>query len=247
VPAPAAGHPGQHAGVRAVGADSALRAAAADLPAGARAGAAVVADGAGGVVGVAGRGAGAPGRAAVPEAARPQEGVEDQPAQRGDQAHEPAVRPDAQARVAEQAPAAEDERQGHGHVVDDPATGGGAQPTAQDVAFDNDNHHQEVDVAQQNKRKRELISGPSRDISAEELAVVLPPDKSKFPVDDLVKLYYSCVPDSAGVHLGYDYYDDAAALLTRSRRTCCSISSGAAPEWTTTCYARCRSDVRGKG
>jgi ethylene-insensitive protein 3 len=78
--------------------------------------------------------------------------------------------------------------------------------------LDDDDQEQEVDVAQQNKRKRELISGPSRDISAEELAVVLPPEKGGFPVDDLVKLYYSCVPESAGVHLGYDYYDDAAAL-----------------------------------
>jgi hypothetical protein len=54
--------------------------------------------------------------------------------------------------------------------------------------LDDDDQEQEVDVAQQNKRKRELISGPSRDISAEELAVVLPPEKGGFPVDDLVKL-----------------------------------------------------------
>jgi ethylene-insensitive protein 3 len=72
----------------------------------------------------------------------------------------------------------------------------------------------------QDKRRRELISSSSRDSGAGELASVLPPelaalatDESQIPVDDLVKLYYSCVPDHAGVHLGYDYDAAAAAPL----------------------------------
>ncbi|KAK3154441.1 hypothetical protein QOZ80_2BG0190570 [Eleusine coracana subsp. coracana] len=88
---------------------------------------------------------------------------------------------------------------------------------------DDEQDDQDDDVAgrtQQEKRKRELISGsPSRNNSGE-LALVLPPELASFvaddeipiPVDDLVKLYYSCVPEHAGVHqLGFD--DDAAAAL----------------------------------
>jgi hypothetical protein len=66
----------------------------------------------------------------------------------------------------------------------------------------------------------DLISSPSRDGGAGELAAVLPPelavlatDDSQFPVDDLVKLYYSCMPDHAGVLLGYDYDAASAAPL----------------------------------
>jgi ethylene-insensitive protein 3 len=88
-------------------------------------------------------------------------------------------------------------------------------PLDDDVGMDDD-----VAGRTQGKRRRELISSPSRDGGAGELAAVLPPelavlatDDSQFPVDDLVKLYYSCMPDHAGVLLEYDYDAAVAAPL----------------------------------
>ncbi|TVU29564.1 hypothetical protein EJB05_21136, partial [Eragrostis curvula] len=81
--------------------------------------------------------------------------------------------------------------------------------------LDDDDDDDEDDVVgrTQDKRKRELISSSSssRDV------VVLPPDLARLaamdddsPIDELVKLYYSCVPPE---HAGVQFGDDAAAAL----------------------------------
>ncbi|GJM85333.1 hypothetical protein PR202_ga01774 [Eleusine coracana subsp. coracana] len=87
----------------------------------------------------------------------------------------------------------------------------------QDVDQDDDGM-EDVAGRTQDKRKRELISDiPSRrENNSGEVALVLPPELASFvaddeipiPVDELVKLYYSCRPGHA--ELGFD---DAAAAL----------------------------------